>query len=79
MYWPLGAPRVYAASRRRRKHAPSGLASGDGDIGDEEGSEAILGLRVSRNGLLIAVISETTLTLWQTNVRRPTPSMTSSD
>lgn len=70
MYWPLGAPRVYAASRRRRKDLPgSKEADEDGDS-EEKAASAILGLRVSRNGHLFVTITKTALTIWQTSVRR---------
>lgn len=69
MYWPLGSPRVYAASRRKRKDQAS-----DGEEKETEDVEAgdasnILGLRVARNGHLFVTITETTLTVWQTSVR----------
>jgi len=68
MYWPLGAPRVYAASRRRRKTAVRLNDDTEDGEEDEQASSAILGLRVSRNGLLFATITRTTLTVWQTSV-----------
>ena len=69
MYWPLGAPKVYAATRRKRKPP----AIGDGEEESEDGKEKatnILGLRVARNGHLFVTITETTMTVWQTSVRR---------
>lgn len=72
MYWPLGAPRVYAAARRKRK--ASTLEDGEEDSEDVEDVEDkatnILGLRVARNGLLFVTITETTLIVWQTSVCR---------
>ncbi|KAL9636628.1 MAG: hypothetical protein Q9164_002707 [Protoblastenia rupestris] len=64
MYWPLGAPRIYAASRRKRKPPD---ASNDEKEAPEDGQngENILGLRVGRNGHLFTTITETTLTIWQ--------------
>ncbi|KAL8869054.1 MAG: hypothetical protein Q9174_004558 [Haloplaca sp. 1 TL-2023] len=63
MYWPMGAPQVYAANRKRRKEP---------EFEDEEHGEAeveenppILGLRTSRSGHLIATITATTMTIWQ--------------
>ncbi|KAK4694219.1 RAB6A-GEF complex partner protein 1, partial [Lecanoromycetidae sp. Uapishka_2] len=66
MYWPLGAPRVYAASRRKRK--TSDLNDEEKEAKDAEEGEAtnILGLRVARNGHLFVTITETALTVWQT-------------
>ena len=66
MYWPLGAPRVYAASRRKRKIPDSGEEKEDGDA--EEAASNILGLRLARNGHLFVTITETALTVWQTAV-----------
>ena len=67
MYWPLGAPKVYAAARRKRK--ASGTESGEKDNEDvEEKATNILGLRVARNGHLFVTITETSLTVWQTSV-----------
>ena len=68
MYWPLGAPRVYAATRRKWKYpGPKNGEEEDEDV--EERATDILGLRVARNGLLFVTITETTLTVWQTSVR----------
>lgn len=73
MYWPLGAPRVYAATKGRRKKSSN---SADNIEDEEEKAEqtkanedaAILGLRVSRNGQFFATITSTTLLIWQTSV-----------
>ncbi|KAI9870770.1 MAG: hypothetical protein M1830_003825, partial [Pleopsidium flavum] len=61
MYWPLGSPRIYAASPR----PPDPKTSPD----DGSTETDLLALRVSRNGHLFATITSTTLTIWQT---RPT-------
>ena len=66
MYWPLGAPRVYAASRRKRKPSDNNEGKENGET--EEAASHILGLRVARNGHLFITITETTLTVWQTAV-----------
>ena len=66
MYWPLGTPRVYAASRRKRKIPDSGEEKEDDDA--EEAASNILGLRLARNGHLFVTITETALTVWQTAV-----------
>ena len=69
MYWPLGAPRVYASSRRKRKATTSNDEENEASsVGDEEDAK-ILGLRVARNGHLFITIAENTLIVWQTNVR----------
>ena len=74
MYWPLGAPRVYAATRRKRK--PSTSVNGEEDSEDvEEKDTNILGLRVARNGHIFVTITEHTLTVWQTSVRRESHSI----
>ena len=66
MYWPIGAPRVYAASRRKTKIPESGEEKEDGDA--EEAASNILGLRLARNGHLFVTITETALAVWQTAV-----------
>ena len=66
MYWPLGAPRVYAATRRKRKVSESNEEKENGET--EEAASHILGLRVARNGHLFITITETALTVWQTAV-----------
>jgi RAB6A-GEF complex partner protein 1 len=133
MYWPIGAPRIYAASDNRIPKDRA-LKSGDGantqqsgdsdhvsavgttgeagssgvDVGNEDAestisreereqneersshlnqplenslnlgrpqtpggsvSGGIIGLRVSRNGLMFATITTDVLTIWQTRVR----------
>lgn len=69
MYWPLGAPRVYAAARRKRKASTSEDGEEDGEDVEDKAAN-ILGLRVARNGLLFVTITETALIVWQTSVRR---------
>lgn len=69
MYWPLGAPKVYAATRRKRKISAPGVEEDDREDGEEKATN-LLGLRVARNGHLFVTITETTLTVWQTSVRR---------
>ena len=66
MYWPLGAPKVYAAARRKRKS----VASENEEKDSEDVEQSILGLRVARNGHLFVTITEDSLTVWQTSVRR---------
>lgn len=76
MYWPLGAPRVYAAAKRRRKGSnanANGNQSREGGDEDEKevndnSSSALIGLCVARNGHLFATITNTSLTIWQTSV-----------
>lgn len=67
MYWPLGAPKVYAATRRKRK-PPSPEYEEDDSEDVEEKNANILSLRVARNGHLFVTITQTTLTVWQTSV-----------
>ena len=69
MYWPLGAPRVYAASRRRRKSGGGIDEEKADDELEERESTNILGLRVARRGHLFVTITHTALTVWQTSVR----------
>ena len=68
MYWPLGAPRIYAASRRKRKPYE---ANKEDDLERESENKdiTILGLQVARNGHLFTTINDNTLTVWQTSVR----------
>ena len=68
MYWPLGAPRIYTANKRRRK-AQNGADAEDTDGGNDAKDNApIIGLRASRNGHLFTTITETALTVWQASV-----------
>ena len=69
MYWPLGAPRIYAAAKKRRKIPEADEKDDDKEKGKVKEGAAIIALRVSRNGQLFATVTATTLTLWQTSVR----------
>ena len=68
MYWPLGAPRIFAVNKSRNK---SVQRIDETPLLDYDGLKetAILGLRVSRAGHLFATITATALTIWQTSVR----------
>ena len=80
MYWPIGAPRIYAASKKKRRYIQQRAGDEEEDEwGNEDASKTILGLCVSRNGHLFASITETALTIWQTNVRKPHSELTDSD
>ena len=79
MYWPLSAPRIYASSRKKRKPTQR-PAEGEEDEGsDDNVSETVLGLRVSRSGHLFATITETALIVWQTNVSATHSELADSD
>jgi RAB6A-GEF complex partner protein 1 len=92
MYWPINAPKVYAATPTS---VPSGSTFESDDdcsaVTDGEGNgsplkqkggrnsrdsrnehenhnEDILALTVSRNGLMFATITATSLTIWQSKV-----------
>ena len=67
MYWPLGAPRVFAAPKKRTSPTSNEDSSQSQDDQTEE-DPALLGLRVSRNGQLFATITKTALHIWQTAV-----------
>ena len=70
MYWPLGAPRIYAASRRKRKpHEPDKEDDTESE-GETNHNTAVLGLQVARNGHLFTTITDTALTVWQSSVRK---------
>ncbi|MCJ1388668.1 hypothetical protein MMC18_001517 [Xylographa bjoerkii] len=66
MYWPLGAPRVYAA-RKVSPTAPPGNGQGGTQEDEEEKFSALLGLQVSRDGQHFATITATSLNIWQTS------------
>lgn len=70
MYWPLGAPRIYAASRRRRRPYDDGDKEEVNSERPESDRENILGLRISRSGRLFTTITESSLSVWQTSVWR---------
>lgn len=69
MYWPLGAPRVYAADKRRWKASKASNSDAQTSRDDDEQPNTILGFRVARNGQLFATITVSALTIWQTSVR----------
>jgi hypothetical protein len=69
MYWPLGAPRVYAAKKRLRTSSPGSeeeLFQNGEEHSVDDGS--LLELQISRGGHLFASITSTTLDIWQTSV-----------
>lgn len=68
MYWPLSAPRVYAAPSKPELPLEDGHDVAQN--GDEEKSEAtaLLGMQISRNGHIFATITVTTLNIWQSSV-----------
>ena len=60
---------VYAATKNRKKTADNrNNDNGDRSSDNSQNPAALLGLRVSRNGLLIATITATTLTVWRSLV-----------
>ena len=80
MYWPIGAPRIYASSRKKRRPVQQGAGDEEEDESSgESAAKTVLGLRISRNGHLFATITETALTVWQTNVSRPDSELAGSD
>ena len=79
MYWPIGAPRIYASVKKHRRHIERPEDNGAENEDTDEASNSILGLRVARNGHLFATITETALIIWQTNVRNSDPDLTGSD
>ncbi|KAI4267021.1 MAG: hypothetical protein L6R38_008439 [Xanthoria sp. 2 TBL-2021] len=64
MYWPTGAARIYSANSTRRKDDYHYDFQG-GRASQPDDSDAILGLRTSRSGHLIATITATRMTIWQ--------------
>ena len=80
MYWPLGAPRIYAANGSRTGRAGKKYGENDQEEkGKEKDASTLLGIRVSRNGHLFATISATTLMIWQTSVSGYEQSLNASD
>ena len=69
MYWPLGAPRVYAATKAKRKRPREAGTDEALEATNSENAAPLLGHRVSRSGQMFATITTTTLTIWQTSVR----------
>ena len=69
MYWPLGAPKVYAAAKRRRKAPEADDSDGEAVEAQAKKAYAILGLQVARNGQVFATVTASALTIWQTLVR----------
>jgi hypothetical protein len=68
MYWPLGAPQVFAAPAKRDTLDHYKEDDGQNHVSTTDNETALLGLCVSRNGYLFATISATTLYIWQTSV-----------
>lgn len=68
MYWPLGAPKIYAAHRRKRKAHDDDDRADDDSEGEEQSDEALTGLQVSRHGRRFTTITETALSVWQVSV-----------
>ncbi|MCJ1382628.1 hypothetical protein MMC17_005741 [Xylographa soralifera] len=66
MYWPLGAPRVYAA-RKLSLSSPTENGQTRTQAHEEEKYSALLGLRVLRNGQQFATITTISLNIWQTS------------
>ncbi|MCJ1308115.1 hypothetical protein MMC25_001767 [Agyrium rufum] len=63
MYWPVNAPRVYTAVKRRKRQANNASTeSSSAQLADDK----IIDVQVTRNGHLFATISRTALTIWQT-------------
>ena len=70
MYWPLNAPKVYAAHngfRRANRGSAKSSAEASTLVGDDAlaRDSTIIGLEVARNGHLFATITAITLTIWQ--------------
>ena len=67
MYWPLGAPRVYAANKIAKSPSADSI-DGLEDSAKEDEDNSLLGLQVSRSGHLFATITANGLCIWQTYV-----------
>ena len=70
MYWPLGAPRIFAAPPRPKSPKPDETEISLSEKEDEEDDrdKALLGLQASRSGQVFATITSKTLDIWQTTV-----------
>ena len=64
MYWPLGPPKIYVATKRLREP----LQARKDLIQEDERDNAIIGFRIGRDGNVLATITATALTIWQTSV-----------
>ncbi|KAL9017053.1 MAG: hypothetical protein Q9185_005607 [Variospora sp. 1 TL-2023] len=62
----MGGAQIYSANRRRRKASKS-QDNLEEDDEEEDNAAPILGLRTSRSGHLLATITATTMTVWQTS------------
>lgn len=76
MYWPIGAPKIYAA-HKHRACGKAEVVSQDGlDESTEEGQadghdeQEIIDVRLARGGHLFATITHSSLSIWQTKVSR---------
>lgn len=68
MYWPLGAPRVYAAQQSTKQTVRSDDEEGNTSEHETKGDASLLGIRVAKNGHYFATITAQTLSIWQTTV-----------
>lgn len=68
MYWPLGVPQVYSASKTCKEYLTTNNGTANGKEADDDSDEAIRGLQTSRNGNLFVTITKTALAVWQTSV-----------
>lgn len=68
MYWPAGGPLAYAFPKKN-KDDRSTPEDGNGN-GTVHGNDRnpLINICASRNSQLIAAITETTLSIWQTHV-----------
>ena len=79
MYWPIGAPRIYSSNRKKRGSVQQRAGDLQENDSSKDASKTILGLRVSRSGHLFATITQTALTVWQTNVSESGSELIDSD
>jgi hypothetical protein len=73
MYWPAGGPRVFAAPRKASRPSSEDGDREEEDLGQDD--DSIIDLCGSRNGQLVAAITKTSLSIWQTYVSGGRPSM----
>jgi hypothetical protein len=79
MYWPLSAPRVFAAPPKPKAPPDEGESAAAGEYEEIQEDTAIIGLQTSRTGQLFATITATTLDIWQVSVRKVSLKLIDSD
>lgn len=75
MYWPIGAPKIYAAHKHTARSKGEDFShdgldeSANGQAGAHDEQE-IVDIRLARGGHLFATITRSSLSIWQTKASR---------